>query len=114
MKGTYTMTKAFKSLQEVKESRESGKQQVFNMVFALKAVESTPANTTARSHGELQTNILAMFNELKTPLAVNQVFAGLKAGGMEVTTKKVSDKLWLMAKSGVLKKGESKGMYELV
>ena len=107
------MTKTFKSIKEVQKAREEGKARVFNMVYALQAVESTPAHTSTRAGGELRDTILAMFKEANTALAVNQVTAGLKAGGMEVTAKKVSDKLWLMAKNGTLKKGEAKGMYEL-
>ena len=61
----------------------------------------------------MKENILALFKEAGTPLAANQVTAALKAGGMDITSKKVSDKLWLMAKNHVLKKGTDKGMYEL-
>lgn len=107
------MTKTFKSVKEVQIAREEGKARVFNMVYALSAVQSTPAHTSTRGTSELRDTIMAIFNEVKTPLAVNQVVAGLKAGGMEVTAKKVSDKLWLMAKNGVLKKGTDKGVYEL-
>ena len=107
------MTKSFKSVKEVQQAREEGKAHVFNLVMALTTVQKTPAHTRASVSCELKENILAMFNELKTPLAANQITAGLKAGGMEVTSKQVSDKLWGMAKSGVLKKGESKGVYEL-
>lgn len=107
------MTKVFKNADEVKQAREEGSAKVFNMVMALKAVQTTPAHTTPRAGGELRENIEALFKEAGTPLAANQVTAALKAGGMDITPKKVSDKLWLMAKNGVLKKGESKGMYEL-
>ena len=107
------MTKTFKSINEVKQAREEGKPAVFNMVLALKAAHSTPAHATARQGGELKENILSLFKEAKTPLAANQVTAALKAGGMDITPKKVSDKLWLLAKNNVLKKGTEKGMYEL-
>ena len=107
------MTKSFKSTKEVQSAREQGKAFVFNMVTALSAVQTTPAHTRSGATSALRENILAIYNEVKTPLAVNQVLAGLKAGGMEVTSKQVSDKLWGMAKSGVLKKSEAKGVYEL-
>lgn len=108
------MTKTFKSIDEVKQAREEGKAVVFNMVLALKAAHNTPAHATTRGNGELRENILALFKEAKSALAANQVTAALKAGGMDITPKKVSDKLWLMAKNGVLKKSGEKGMYELV
>lgn len=107
------MTKTFKSVNEIQKAREEGKATVFNMVLALKAAQTTPAHATTRGNGELKENILALFKEAKSALAANQVTAALKAGGMDITPKKVSDKLWLMAKSGVLKKSETKGMYEL-
>lgn len=107
------MTKVFKNADEVRQAREEGSAKVFNMVLALKAVQTTPAHATPRAGGELKENILALFKEAGTPLAANQVTAALKAGGMDITSKKVSDKLWLMAKNHVLKKGTDKGMYEL-
>jgi len=107
------MTKTFKSAIEVRQAREEGTQKVFNMVAALKAAQATPAHASARSTGELAKNILELFKQAGTPLAANQVTAALKAGGMDIVAKKVSDKLWLMAKSGALKKGADKGMYEL-
>ena len=107
------MTKTFKSVNEVKQAREEGKSTVFNMVLALKAAHSTPAHATPRAGGELTTTILELFKQSGTALAANQVTAALKAGGMDITPKKVSDKLWLMAKRNVLKKGTDKGMYEL-
>lgn len=107
------MTKTFKSIKEVQSAREEGRATVFNMVLALKAAHSTPAHATPRAGGELKENILGLFKEAGTPLAANQVTAALKAGGMDITSKKVSDKLWLLAKNGVLKKGTDKGMYEL-
>lgn len=107
------MTKVFKNADEVRQAREEGSAKVFNMVLALKAAQTTPAHATPRAGGELKENILALFKEAGTPLAANQVTAALKAGGMDITPKKVSDKLWLMAKNHVLKKGADKGMYEL-
>jgi len=107
------MTKQFKSTTEVRQSREEGLPKVFNMVAALEAATKTPAHISTRSGGELRENILALFEQAKTPLAANQVTAALKAGGMNITSKKVSDKLWGLAKCGALKKGEGKGMYEL-
>lgn len=107
------MTKTFKTIKQVQQTREEGKSAVFNMVAALKAAHSTPAHAAARTGGELTTNILELFKQAGTALAVNQVTAALKAGGMDITPKKVSDKLWLMAKRNVLKKGEAKGVYEL-
>ena len=107
------MTKTFNSINEIQKAREEGKAVVFNMVLALKAAQTTPAHTTSKGNSELRENIVALFKEAKTALAPNQVTAALKAGGMDITPKKVSDKLWLMAKSGVLKKAEGKGMYEL-
>lgn len=109
------MTKTFKSTSDVKQAREEGKSVVFNIQVAALKAEATPAGTTARSNsGALRTNILAIYENLKTPLSVNQVFEGLQAGGMTtVTRKQVSDKLWGMAKCGVLKKGAETGMYEL-
>jgi len=107
------MTKSFKSVKEVQQTREEGIPTVFNMVAALKAAQTTPAHATARSGGELSTTILELFKQAGTALAANQVTAALKAGGMDITPKKVSDKLWLMAKRNVLKKGSDKGVYEL-
>ena len=107
------MTKTFKTIKQVQQTREEGKSAVFNMVAALKAAHSTPAHAAARTGGELTTNILELFKQAGTALAVNQVTAALKAGGMDITPKKVSDKLWLMAKRNVLKKGDAKGVYEL-
>ena len=107
------MTKTFKSAEEVRKAREEGTPKVFNMVAALKAAHSVPAHTTTRAGGELTNTILELFKQSGTALAANQVTAALKAGGMDITPKKVSDKLWLMAKRKVLKKGTDKGMYEL-
>lgn len=107
------MTKVFKSVKEIQSAREHGNAIVFNMIAAISAVQSTPAKVHSGATSTLRENILAIYKEAKSPLAANQVLAGLKAGGMEVTSKQVSDKLWGMAKSGVLKKSEAKGVYEL-
>lgn len=85
---------------------------VFNMEDALKALEATPAKVQSRETSGLSKNIIDCITSAGKPLAINQIVAMLKAGGVDVTSKKVSDRAWLLAKNGKLIKTEL-GVYGL-
>lgn len=84
----------------------------FNLESALEALEATPAKVQNREASGLSANIVACIKAAGKPLAINQIVAMLNAGGQEVTSKKVSDRAWLLAKQGKLVK-ESLGVYGL-
>ena len=107
------MTKAL-TIEQVRAKREENTPKVFNLTLALQAAEKTPAKAHGvRGTSELTANILALFKAKDGALAANQVAAALVAGGMQVTTKQVSDRLWLLAKQKHLVKGANKGEYAL-
>ena len=110
------MTKAKKTMtvEEVRKAREENIPVVFNMIAALKAIEDTPVKVVkSGALGDFSKDIMELFKQAGTPLALNQVRAALIAGGKEVTAKQVADRCWLLAKRGQLKKGADKGVYEL-
>lgn len=95
---------------DVRKVREENTPALFNMAMAMQAIKDTPAKVSKGTNSDLTKNIMALFDNTPT-LACNQVKAALCAGGMEVTSKQVADRLWLMAKQGKLAKGETKGVY---
>jgi hypothetical protein len=105
------MTKA-KSLQEVKQLREANKPVLFNMAVALDVVKTTAPKTKGTGVlSTFSTDLINLFKEAGTQLAVNQVVAAFKANDIEVTSKQVADRCWLLAKKGILVKGDAKGTY---
>jgi hypothetical protein len=54
-----------------------------------------------------------VFTAAGTPLAISQVVTRLKDKGKSVANKQVADRVWLLAKRGILKKTEQKGVYQL-
>lgn len=101
-----------KTLKEVREARMSNTPAIFNMEAAMKALAATPARVRkSGALGDISNAILQCLSQASTPLAVNQITAMLKAGGIEVTAKKVSDTVWGLAKKGRCAKGEGRGMY---
>lgn len=106
------MTKKSLSLNEVKQRREKNIPVLFNLEIACSAAKTTTPKVTSRGCSDFSSQIMEMFGKMKT-LTVNQVVAGFNACGIEVTSKKVADRLWLLAKQGKLVKGEMKGQYKL-
>lgn len=117
------MTKEIKNVlisEEIAERRAENLPKLFNMTMALKAIETTaPRASKSGALGELTVKIKEIFEAAGTPLAVNQVKAALVAGGMEVTSKQVADRMWTIstknkkASHPILKAGSEAGMYEL-
>lgn len=100
-------------ISQVRETREQNTKIIFNMESAMAALSATPAKVSkSGALGELAKNIIAIIAQAGAPVAVSQLVAALKAGGMEdVTSKKVSDAAWLLAKNGKITKCEERGMY---
>ena len=87
-----------KVISQVRELRANGKASVFNMEAAMQALAVTPAKShTSNALGAISDAIVACCRQAGTPLAINQIVAMLKAGGIEVANKKVSDKCWALA-----------------
>lgn len=117
------MTKESKktmTAEEIAERRAENLPKLFNMTMALKAIETTaPRASKSGALGELTTKIKEIFEAAGTGLAVNQVKAALVAGGIEVTSKQVADRMWTIstknkkASHPILKAGSETGMYEL-
>jgi len=104
-----------KTLKEVREARSINTPAIFNMERALKALADTPARVrTSGALGDISNAILGCLSQAGAPLAVNQITAMLNAGGLNVTSKKVSDTVWGLAKKGRCAKGEARGMYVAV
>lgn len=100
------------TLNEVRSARETNSKAIFNMEVAMKALAETPAKVhKSGALGELSTNIIACLEQAGAPVAVNQLVAMLNAGGMSVTSKKVSDVAWGLAKNNRIAKAEGRGMY---
>lgn len=107
------MTKKSLSLAEVKQIREKNVPVLFNLEIACSAAKTTTPKVSSRGCSDFSSQILEMFGKMKT-LTVNQIVAGFHACGMtEVTTKKVADRLWLLAKQGKLAKTDLRGQYKL-
>lgn len=106
------MTK-FNNTTEIKQARAEGKAAIFNVAAALSAADATPAKSKENTGGALGTAIVQLLSAANKALAVNQIVAGLAAGGIaDVTSKKVSDVAWLLAKRGQIMKVEGqRGLY---
>ena len=79
---------------------------IFNLEAAVEAAASMPT-ATGRSSGvksELGNNIIALLKAAGKPMSCKQMATALQAGGLEVTTKNVSDKAWALEKKGLLQK----------
>jgi len=104
-----------KTLNEVREARKQNTPVIFNMELAMKALAATPARVhKSGALGDISNAILDCLTQAGQPLAVNQITAMLKAGGIEVTAKKVSDTVWGLAKKQRCAKAEGRGMYQAV
>ena len=106
------LKKKKKTMSNKKSEIKANVSAVFNMEDALKALEATPAKVQSRETSGLSKNIIDCITSAGKPLAINQIVAMLNAGGVEVTSKKVSDRAWLLAKNGKLVKTEL-GVYGL-
>lgn len=106
------MTK-FKNINEIKQAREQGKEGIFNIAAALSAADTVAPKTRESTGGALGAAIMQLLSAANKALAVNQIVAGLVAGGIaDVTSKKVSDAAWLLAKRGQIVKVEGqRGLY---
>lgn len=77
---------------------------IFNLEAAVEAASTMPT-ASGRSSGvksELGNNIIALLKGVGKPLACKQIAEALQKGGLEVTTKAVSDKCWGLEKKGLL------------
>lgn len=109
------MSTVVKNLNEIQAVRDQNVAFVFNMIAAMEAVEKTePKVRKSGALNGLSKGILDVCTGAGRALATNQILAALLAGGMQVTSKQVCDRCWLLAKQGKLKKCETKGMYEIV
>ena len=82
------------------------KKVIFNLEAAVAAASTMPT-ATGRNSGqksELGNNIIALLKAAGKPMSCKQIAEALKAGGLEVTTKNVSDKCWGLEKKGLLVK----------
>lgn len=103
----------FKNVEEIQQTRTEGKAAIFNVAAALSAADATPCKARENTGGALGAAILKLLSAADRALAVNQITAGLAAGGIaDVTSKKVSDTAWLLAKRGQIMKIEGqRGLY---
>ena len=103
----------FKNTTEIKQAREQGKAGIFNIAAALSAADATPCKARENTGGAIGTAIIELLSAANKALAVNQIVAALVAGGItDVTSKKVSDVAWLLAKRGQIVKVEGqRGLY---
>lgn len=101
------------STSKVRLAREEGKASVFNVAAALSAADTVAPRTKESTGGALGAAIVQLLSAADKALAVNQIVAGLVAGGIaDVTSKKVSDAAWLLAKRGQITKVEGqRGLY---
>lgn len=82
------------------------KKVIFNLEAAVEAASTMPAavGRSAGSKSELGNHILELLKAVGKPLACKQIAEALQKGGLEVTTKNVSDKAWALEKKGLLTK----------
>jgi hypothetical protein len=79
---------------------------IFNLEAAVEAASTMPT-ATGRNAGvksELGNHIVDLLKAVGKPLACKQIAEALQKGGLEVTTKMVSDKCWALEKKGLLTK----------
>jgi hypothetical protein len=114
------MTKKVMNTEEVKVAREEGVKKVFNLTLALEmATDTAPKATKSGAHGDFSTNLVSLLRAAGGPLFINQIVAGLNAAGMNVTSKNVADRAWLLSdknsknKAPLLKGGVEKGSYQI-
>lgn len=103
----------FKNVEEIKQARTEGKAAIFNVAAALSAADTVAPKTKENTGGAMGAAIVQLLSAADKPLAVNQIVAGLAAGGIaDATSKKVSDAAWLLAKRGKITKVEGqRGLY---
>lgn len=106
------MTK-FNHTKEIQQAREQGKAGIFNIAAALSAADTVAPKTRENTGGALGAAIIQLLSAADKPLAINQIVAGLAAGGIsDITSKKASDAAWLLAKRGQIVKVEGqRGLY---
>lgn len=102
------------SAEEVASLREVNVPKLFNMESSEEVKESKPVKRVkSDASGEFTKDLLEVFTAAGTPLAISQVVTRLKDKGKSVANKQVADRVWLLAKRGILKKTEQKGVYQL-
>lgn len=79
---------------------------IFNLEAAVEAASTMPAanGRNAGTKSELGNHIVELLKAVSKPLACKQIAEALQKGGLEVTTKMVSDKAWALEKKGLLQK----------
>ena len=80
------------------------KKVIFNLEAAVEAASTMPT-ATGRSSGvksELGNHIVELLKAVGKPLACKQIAEALQKGGLQVSTKNVSDKAWSLEKKGLL------------
>lgn len=103
----------FNNTKEIQQARVEGKAAIFNIAAALSAADTVAPKTRDSTGGAMGAAIIQLLSAANKPLAVNQIVAGLAAGGIaDATSKKVSDAAWLLAKRGQITKVEGqRGLY---
>lgn len=82
----------------------------FDLTAAIEAAAHTAPATRSGAQSELSANIVKVLDGAGIPLAINQIKAALVAGGMNVTSKQISDRVWLLEKKHQAVK-VAKGVY---
>lgn len=101
--------------EQVASLREVNIPKVFNMEPSEEAEESKPVKRAkSGAPGQFTKDLIEVFTAAGTPLAISQVVTRLRDKGKSVANKQVADRLWLLAKKGILQKTEQKGVYQLV
>lgn len=82
----------------------------FDLTAAIEAAAHTAPAARSGAQSELSANIVKVLDGAGIPLAINQIKAALVAGGMSVTSKQISDRVWLLERQHKAVK-VAKGVY---
>lgn len=102
------------SAEQVASLREVNIPKIFNMEPSEEVEKSKPVKRVkSGAPGQFTKDLIEVFTAAGTPLSISQVVTRLKDKGKSVANKQVADRVWLLAKKGILQKTEQKGVYQL-
>lgn len=97
-------------MSKIKTQTQTQINSTFDLTAAIEAAAHTAPATRSGAQSELSANIVKVLEGAGIPLAINQIKAALVAGGMNVTGKQISDRVWLLERQGKASKVD-KGVY---